>query len=67
MSWYHIHLVVIPSDSERKATVDDGVGGLVVGVLQRTGCEEGIVGRVERYGPKFLPIPHIRLFRQDFM
>jgi len=51
--------MIIPPDPKREATVHGRVGELVVGTLQRTSCEEGIVGGVEGNCSKLLPISHI--------
>jgi hypothetical protein len=40
---------------------------LVVGVLQRARREEAVVGRVERYRPELLPVPHVRVLGQNLV
>ena len=53
--------MLVSADPERETAVDDMIYP-VNGALERAGGEERVVGRVKSYGPKLLPIPHVRIF-----
>jgi len=62
----HLHLVVVPANPKREAAVDHMLH-LVARALERARREQRVVGRVERDGSKFLPVPHVGVFRQDLV
>ena len=62
----NLHFMVVPSNPKRETAVDN-VLDLIARALERARGKQRVVGRVERDGSKLLPVPHVRLFRQDLV
>ncbi len=65
--WYDLHVVIIPSDGERKAAFDLLIFGFRVWILKRAACEHGLLETVERNGAKFLPVTDELILDDDLM
>ena len=66
-AWGYSHLMVISTYHKGETTVDSGVARAVVGVLQCTRRDQGVVVRVEGDRSEFFPVPDERLLREDLV
>ncbi len=57
----------VATDLQREAAFNDRVVGLIVGALNRTGCQESVVGGVKGYGAKLLPVADDGFLRQNLV
>ena len=63
----NLHIVIIPSDGERKTAGNPIIGRIGIGTLEGAACEHCFLGIVKCNGAKLLPVANKLVFDDNFV